>query len=200
MYGGRVIILEGLYAEERSFHDQIMNLAQHSNNHPIDMLFCVPPSLVNKENPKNVYSHVARRFQKWGYNTWDGTADQVRSSYPTNLDQIRVVQYESCRGLEGWMCVNLGFDELYDYKKQKYAPPAQTTFEFRDEEREAHLFAASWLMIPLTRAIDTLVIQIRSADHYIAQVLKAAAQECPDVVEWRKVALPEPTQNALPNA
>jgi len=200
MYGGRVIILEGLYSEERSFHDQLMSLTQHSNNHPIDMLFCVPPSLVNKEHPEKVYSYVASRFQKWGYNTWDGTADHVRSSYPTNLDQIRVVQYESCRGLEGWMCVNLGFDELYDYKKQKYIPPAQTTFEFRDEERESHLFAASWLMIPLTRAIDTLVIQIRSADHYIAQVLKAAAQECPNIVEWRKVALAEPTEHPLPNA
>jgi len=156
------------------------------------MLFCVTPSLVDRRPGQPVHSHVADRLQKWGYRVWDGTAEQVRGSYPTQLDQIRIVQYDSCRGLEAWTSVNLRFDELYDYKRRQYTPPAQTTFEFRDEAREAQLFAASWLMIPLTRAIDTLVIQIQSADHPIAQMLKAAAQACPSVVEWRTLTPPEP--------
>lgn len=192
MYGGRVIILEGLYADDRRYHDDLMNLNEGDKNYPIDMLFCVPPSLVNTNRPDYTYSYVARRFQKWGYEVWDGTDDETRNTYPTRLEQIRIVQYDSCRGLEAWMCVNLGLDELYDYKKQQYQPPAQTTFEFRDDEREAHLFAAGWLMIPLTRAIDTLVLQVRSSDHYITRVLKAAAAQCPDVVEWRTFTADEP--------
>ena len=190
MYGGRVIILEGLYADDRSFHDQLMQLTRQANNHPIDTLFCVPPSLVDRRDREHVHSYVANRFQKWAYTVWDGTDKAVRANYPTSLEQIRVVQYDSCRGLEAWMGVNLGFDELYDYKQRQYTPPAQTTFAFRDDVREAHLFAARWLMIPLTRAIDTLVIQIRSRDHYIGQVLQAVAQAYPDLVEWHTVPAP----------
>ncbi|RRR65643.1 MAG: hypothetical protein EI684_22540 [Candidatus Viridilinea halotolerans] len=185
MYGGRVIILEGPYDADRSFHDELMQAAQHAHNYPIDMLFCVPPALVDRRDPQNVHSSIADQLQAWDCHVWDGAAKHVRSSYPTHLDQIRIVQYDSCRGLEAWTSVNLGFDELYDYKRWQYTPPAQATL-FSDDAREAHYFAARWLMIPLTRAIDTLVIQIRSLDHRIAQALKAAAQECPSVVEWRK--------------
>ncbi|PDW04643.1 hypothetical protein [Candidatus Viridilinea mediisalina] len=185
LYGGRVIILEGPYSADRSFHDELVQTTQAAHNYPIDMLFCVPPALVKHRDHQKVHSLIADQLQAWDYRVWDGAADHVRSNYPLYLDQIRIVQYDSCRGLEAWSSINLGFDELYDYKRRQYTPPAQSTL-FSDDDREAHYFAARWLMIPLTRAIDTLVIQIRSLDHPIAQALKAAAQECPSVVEWRK--------------
>jgi hypothetical protein len=48
-------------------------------------------------------------------------------------------------------------------------------------------FALRWLMIPLTRAIDTLVIQVMSKNHLVTEKLRAAAGECGDTVEWHTV-------------
>jgi hypothetical protein len=50
-------------------------------------------------------------------------------------------------------------------------------------------FIARWMMIPLTRALDTLVIEIRDPQSVIADVLRAAAgeSECKDIVEWRQL-------------
>lgn len=215
IYGGRIIIIEGNYSSDSSLHNELVEMTRAAGNQPIDMLFCVPPSLaISRTSGKSSLDNtnyagnrasatrqaypqehsssiVARRFKRWGYDTWDAVDDSVRSSYPTRLEQLRIVQYDSCRGLEGWTCVNLRLDELYDYKLDEYRPPAQITF--LENEKAAHLFAAQWLMIPLTRAIDTLVIQINSIDHPIGRALQTAARECKDLVEWRTVASAPPT-------
>ena len=55
----------------------------------------------------------------WGYSVWDGVDPDTRHSFPKNIEQLRVVQYESCRGLEGWTVVNLSFDEFYNVKRNR---------------------------------------------------------------------------------
>lgn len=39
-------------------------------------------------------------------------------------------------------------------------------------------------MIPLTRAIDTLVIQVLSPNHRVTGALRDAKDQCKDIVEW----------------
>lgn len=41
-----------------------------------------------------------------------------------------------------------------------------------------------WVMIPLTRAIDTLVISLGTAPSPLRSVLRRAADQHPDFVEW----------------
>jgi hypothetical protein len=94
--------------------------------------------------------------------------------------------------LEGWTVVNLGFDSLYDLKLRQGPPDSQIAPElFADPEADAQEYAAQWLMIPLTRAIDTLVIEISSVDHPIGRALQAAAVESGKTVEWGKIAAPD---------
>lgn len=54
--------------------------------------------------------------------------------------------------------------------------------ESREEAAERH--AARWTMIPLTRAIDTLVINVGPADGPLRSVLRRVADRRPDFVEW----------------
>lgn len=182
---GHVIILEGYYAQRPEFH---ANLFQHhvaEQRSPIDMLFCVPPCLVRYDHQKQRHCIVAPILEEWGYATWDATNSQATEQFPTDLEQIRIVQYDSCRGLEGWTVVHLGFDELYDYKVQSYVSADDEYYDlFADRNTQAHEYALRWLMIPLTRAIHTLVIQIKHADHPVGRILKAIAEEHPDLVTW----------------
>src|SRR5882672_542576 len=123
------------------------------------MLVCVPPSLVIRDSDGNTTGSVlAAVFANWGQEVWDGTAEDIRTSYPTSVKQLRIIQYDSCRGLEGWITINLGLDAFYEHKKSLWHPPAVSEpGVFADDPAQAHLFAARWVMIPMTRAIDTLV-------------------------------------------
>lgn len=186
--GGRVIIIEGDYFRDKNFHGRLMNYNKADGNQPVDMLVCIPHSLVVRgDNGENISSLVADHFIALGQEVWDGVSADIRTSYPTSINQLRIVQYDSCRGLEGWVVINLALDKLYEHKKSLWRPPEK--FEpgsFIDDPSLAHLYAARWLMIPMTRAVDTLVIQISSHQSVIREALLKAANQCADFVQWEK--------------
>ena len=186
VHGGRVIIIEGAYAKDRRIHDEILDTNKSDGNKPVDMLFCVPPDFVPEKSEKRRYSIVGEKFQEWGFKIWDGVAPDIREYYPTDPEQLRIVQYDSCRGLEGWIVVNFEFDKFYDYKIATFETSADEEADtFFDKEQAVGEYVAQWLMIPLTRAMDTLVIQVTSKDHFVTKALRRTANLCQDFVEWR---------------
>jgi hypothetical protein len=76
-------------------------------------------------------------------------------------------------------------DDFFDYKVGEWQSKASAAGPNGD--RQAALFAARWLMIPLTRAIDTLVVQVGGRDSPLKAVLREVADVCQDFVEWRVV-------------
>jgi len=184
--GGRIIIVEGSYFQDRELHDRLLADNKRDGNEPVDMLFCVPPGQVGSQREtKQRQSLAANYFQDWGFPVWDGASKDVRQNYPTEIDQLRIVQYESCRGLEGWTVVNLGLDQFYDNKFNNYIPDSEKEVEYlKGDTSPAHLYASRWLLIPMTRAMDTLVIQIGKKDSPVRDALKFAAEQYADFVEW----------------
>jgi hypothetical protein len=183
IYGGKIIVLAGIeYSSE--FHAEIIQSAAQSGNSPIDTLYCVPPRYVHVNQDGNRESTLARTFHDWGHDVWDGASYSVRSSYPTSKQQLRIVQYDSCRGLEGWAVVCLSMDGFFEYKTATFEPAVDADL-FVDRDEQAVSFANRWMMIPLTRAIDTLVIHIEDKSHPIVGALQKVAGKFPDIVEWR---------------
>jgi hypothetical protein len=182
--GGQVIIIEHDYLADSALHDRLIARNAKDNNKPIDMLFCVSPALAH---PKNNHVSSVTQFEEWGQKVWDGTNGDDRDSFPLSADQLRVVQYDSCRGLEGWVVVNLDLDGFYDHKRNIYLtnPPSMHDSP-QDIEAEAHQFAARWLIIPLTRAIDTLVIHLSGQVSPLRTALERTSQKWQDIVEWHK--------------
>ena len=113
--GGRVIVVDGDYFAGRELHDRLMLANEEDGNQPVDTLVCVPPVLVHRVDGV-AHSVAAHRLEAWGHSVWDGVSTDVRDSYATSTRQMRIVQYDSCRGLEGWVVVHLGLDEFYRYK------------------------------------------------------------------------------------
>jgi hypothetical protein len=126
-------------------------------------------------------------LRAWGYDVWDGTLADARTGYPLSPSEFRVVSYDSSRGLEGWITVLWGLDAFFDYKVNEWH--ARQPAAASDGGRRAALHAARWLMIPLTRAIDTLVIQVDQRPSRIHTVLERVAERCQDFVEWRTAAV-----------
>lgn len=185
--GGKVIVIEGDYAAARSMHDAIVSNARSAGNAPVDLLACVPPGMVIRDGPDR-HAIATELFAAWGYAVWDGASEDLRRAYPTSVEQLRVVQYDSCRGLEGWAAINLGIDDFFDYKVAAWTKSSNATDAgVADDVLLGRRFAARWLMIPCSRAIDTLVLQIRSRSSYLGRALHDTCGRCADFVEWARV-------------
>jgi hypothetical protein len=179
--GGRVIIYDGDLATQPDRLAELVEDARKLGNFPVDMLACVPPVARSSgpgSEPVDAYAGI-------GGKVWDGTARDVREAYPTDREELRFVQYDSCRGLEGWSVINYNLDQLWDYKLRQWEAEwheHDPLIETREEAAARH--AARWIMIPLTRAIDTLVISIGTASGPLRSVLRRVADRHPDFVDW----------------
>jgi hypothetical protein len=147
------------------------------------MLYLVPHSLVCKTDG-NVSFSLKKEFEKNSIFIWDGTNQDNRDNYSISSDEVRVLQYDSARGLEGWTVVCLDFDEFLREKMDEYIeePGDALLLESPEEKKKKYLF--NWAMIPLTRAIDTLVIVIKDMDSEEARCFKEISNECSDYVMW----------------
>ena len=182
-HGGKVIVIVG-DALSKDFHKKIITTSQHDGNKPIDMLLCVPPAWVH-ETDSGRESVVAKAYRDWGHQVWDAVDPSIRDEYPTSLEQFRIVQYESCRGLEGWVVVCFALDEFFEYKKSSAEISNEEKSNLFFNEQEAALdFAKKWLMIPLTRAIDTLVLHVSNKKSYVGNVLQDLRTKHPEDITW----------------
>jgi hypothetical protein len=182
--GGRVLVIEGDLASQTEIYNQVCSDAAKLGNYPVDLLACVPPSLVLQEN-RETPSVPGRILTTSGKKVWDASSVDVREHFPTDRGALRIVQYDSCRGLEGWTVINYGFDEFWEYKFRQWLSSPQVPDNLLDTpEEHAAAFASRWAMIPLTRAMDTLVINVSARPGVIKQALAKVREQRTDFMEW----------------
>jgi hypothetical protein len=167
--------------------DELRVQAASLGNYPVDLLACVPPSLVQHDNPETP-SIPGQTLVMAGQKVWDATSSDVREHFPTDRDALRIVQYDSCRGLEGWTVINYAFDEFWNYKfAECISKNSEPDDSFVTPQDRAAASASRWAMIPLTRAMDTLVINMSGGGGVIRDALEAVSRKRRDFVDWVKL-------------
>jgi hypothetical protein len=189
--GGRVIIVEGDYFVSRELHDELFDKNREAGNSPLDMLVCLPSTRIEKDkNNKYVRSRDAVTLEKWGQAVWDAAAEERRNAVPQSPEMLRLVPYTSCRGLEAWIGINIFLDEFYARRVELTMTEAEGDAGetgLAPDPETAHRDAAYRVMMPLTRAIDTLVITLSGKRTRLHSALLSAANECADFVERRAI-------------
>lgn len=179
MEGGKIIIRKGELKEEDV--RPLLNECVSAGNEAYDLVFFVPPTLMDRETKT---CHLKADFESWGIPVFDGTNVNERDGYATT-SQVRLYQYDSCRGLEGWIAVAVNLDEFVEYKKNDYInhdvvnPLVLNSFEDRRK-----IYLRRWLMMVVTRPIDTLIITIQDSNSKIAGILRNISNLNSNFVIW----------------
>lgn len=181
MPGGKIIITDdtGLY----DIHNQEMARLKQAGNIAYDMLYLVPHALVGRKNGDSHFT-LKQEFERRGIFIWDGTCRANRDGYSIDAEEIRLLQYDSARGLEGWTVVCMDLDVFLEEKDREYVAGSVDTLMLESPAERKKKYLYNWAMIPFTRAIDTLVITIRDPESETARILRLIAQENPDFVSW----------------
>jgi hypothetical protein len=182
--GGQVVVVVGDYLSQVSLHAALLERNRSAGNAIIDLLACVPPGRVRLDpDSGRPASEPGRHWRRQGQSVWDGVDPGLRDSFPADLNEFRIVQYDSCRGLEGWMAFLFGLDQFYEYKCAEWRPDPDAEGALMHDPTAAARYAARWLMIPLTRAMDTLVIELTEPDGPLQAVVRRAAADHRDFVQ-----------------
>jgi len=190
LIGGKIIISTKGYTQE--LHNEQLKHCKDCENSEYEMMFLVPPSLVSKTKELNEWGkEIEKRqfkltdeFSKMGISLWDLTNTDLRTQYAVELSQHRLLQYESCRGLEGWTVVCLELDEFIRYKLETFIEEETNELALESFDEKRRKFVYLWSLIPLTRAIDTLVITIKNKESDVCKYLRKTYERYPDFIQW----------------
>ncbi len=171
-----MIIYEGDLYKETEIISKHVSESKENKNYPIDLLMCVPPKF-SKLQEALVFNQI--KF-------WDGTDDILRSEPCFDREAIRIVQYDSCRGLEGWTTFNFELDTFWEYKFNIEKNNFHNSENFQSPEEQAYEMTAKWILIPLTRSMDTIIINLTKKDSQIKTILKQLNDKH-DFIHWNKI-------------
>ncbi len=183
--GGTIKILLRPYQEYEDLHQELVSSAKAMGNAELDFLFCVPPSSVNNLG-SNRESDISVFLKGLGAEVWDGVNPVTRRNFPRGKNEFRIVQYESCRGLEGWTVVLNKPDAYWELCKNDRVKAGLSDAEklaLEDIEELARGSAWRKTLISLTRPLDTLVISLNDIESDFSSIVLDVARECSEFVE-----------------
>ena len=130
---------------------------------------------------RGTWKHIGS-LERHDFMFWDGTVDDKSRLIVPSPNESRIIYYESCRGLEAWSVACFSLDKFFNQKVED--PDAerfliddkektklmQDLFKVSNEDRKK-MFAATWILMAMTRAIDTLYIQINDRNSEMGKVV-----------------------------
>lgn len=147
------------------------------------MLFITPPSLVDDKDGYRCFK-LLEEFERKDIRLWDGTNDDNRLEFSVDMSESRIVQYESSRGLEGWTVCCLNYDEYMQIKERQFDPNTEGNALFlQSPEETKKKYMLNWALLPMTRAIDTLIITLKDGNNTYSESLLRLAEQHLDYVK-----------------
>jgi len=140
---------------------------------------------VFEKQQSKIEKELGRFVKVWGSTDFKKSSSDY--AMPSS-DEVRIVNYHSCRGLEAWSVMCLQLDEFYS---RKFNEDSADTFRINEKISfvdPASMYATTWTLMALTRAIDTLYIQLSDSKNELFKICLEYAVKYPDkcTVKWGK--------------
>lgn len=157
------------------------NATKH-NNHKVNYFGNTVDEYQKDEENLEVFNALKDHY---GYELWNGLGDHKDDLIPYSSN-IRYIYYESCRGLEAWNTICLNIDEFFERKRAEEMAERfliederqsgiQDMYRLSNEERKI-VYAGTWLMMALTRAIDTIYLTVNPDSFLGTKIMKFASE------------------------
>ncbi|WP_311328349.1 UvrD-helicase domain-containing protein [Capnocytophaga gingivalis] len=130
-------------------------------------------STTNIKEKKGSWEYL-KLLEDNGYQCYNGTKSK---HLPFDFDHTRIIHYESCRGLETFAVCCFGLDTFFEikYKEEKAERTLLNKTRYNNQdltnEKRKQIYATNWLLMALTRAIDTLYIEIEDKNSDIGKLV-----------------------------
>lgn len=147
LHGGKLILLK-TNEYSKALHIQLDKNLIKNENSKYDLMFITP----NRNSNIDHSAEICEKLDSWNFNYFNNNLKENKpKKFP--IDAHRILNYQSCRGLEAWTIVLWNLDTIIQNIKAYYVKDFP---ESTESEITEHL--NNWLLMIFTRAIDTLVI------------------------------------------
>jgi hypothetical protein len=110
---------------------------------------------------------LSNLLDEWNLKAYNNTLKENITEFP--IDEHRILNYHSCRGLEAWILVCWNLDIIIQNIKNSFYTQGV-------DAKEVNLHLNNWLLIIFTRAIDTLILTFENKESEEAKLIISIAQ------------------------
>lgn len=112
-------------------------------------------------------------FDKKGVNVWVGIGENKSELTIPYQKEVRLMHYESCRGLESWSVVCMDLDSfIREKRKSQEAKGFMSQDLFLSDKERKDLYTMTWLLMAFTRPMDTLYLDFRESNRPLCELSK----------------------------
>ena len=180
--GGSISLVTGDFYEILPKLKVFIEEAISNKNKPIDLLMLITHQLAEGlANLKGEKYTLAQSLLECKINP--GFLDEYKSKVSSSYDELRMLHYQSARGLEGWTTFLMNFDQFIENQKQDSIKQfeSQNITEISKEEYVDDI-TNRWIMMMLTRSVDTTVIHFQNKDSLIYEKMISYSEKYPDFI------------------
>ena len=180
--GGSISLVTGDFYEILPKLKVFIEEAISNKNKPIDLLMLITHQLAEGlANLKGEKYTLAQDLLECKINP--GFLDEYKSKVSSSYDELRMLHYQSARGLEGWTTFLMNFDQFIENQKQDSIKQfeRQNITEISKEEYVDDI-TNRWIMMMLTRSVDTTVIHFQNKDSLIYEKMISYSEKYPDFI------------------
>jgi hypothetical protein len=122
---------------------------------------------INTSNNRTDWNLIANADNNVGEaRFWNATGniDKKKQSVPGSLS-IRAIYYESSRGLEAWSTMCFDINAFFESKRNEDEADNFLLDEIMEPELRKDKYAATWVLMALTRSIDTCYLELSNSNN-----------------------------------
>ena len=112
-----------------------------------------------------------------------GNVDKKKQSIPGSLS-IRAIYYESSRGLEAWSTMCFDINAFFESKRNEDEADNFLLNEIMEPELRKDKYAATWVLMALTRSIDTCYIELKNSNNFLNDSIESFINSNPKYVKF----------------
>lgn len=112
-----------------------------------------------------------------------GNVDKRKQSVPGSLS-IRAIYYESSRGLESWSTMCFDICGFFESKKNENEADNFLLNEIMELEQRKNKYAATWVLMALTRSIDTCYLEISDKKNALTDSIESFMNKNPNFIKY----------------
>lgn len=182
--GGRVIVYVGDFWSSTPIIKLIISESINLKNSLIDLLMLISHKRVNEMRDPLELNKLEKSLSA---TIWPGFMADIRREGSNHPNKLRILNYNSARGLEGWSVFLMDFDSFLSTKRElalnEYSGLSDPVL---NQEEWLQREVARWALMIFTRPVDTLFIHIQDKNSPTYQWLKILAERMPDFIQWNE--------------
>ena len=159
--GGKILIFIGKGSYSKTWHQQFTQSILQEKYSMYDMMFFTPSNFSGE-----FANGLEEMINTWGYKCFNLSNNKNSLYFP--IDEHRILNFRSCRGLEAWISIIWRFDAILEDIKRNYEHDNDTPYSYEEGLR---VYTDNWIFMLFTRAIDTLIITLEDESSKEAQAI-----------------------------